>query len=700
MNTQDYKELFLVEARDYLSTLNNALVVLEKDPGHAEAVKEIFRAAHTLKGMSATMGYAPMTTLTHRMETVMEPVRSGTSSLSTEQVDVLFACLDRLELWVKDLESGNEISEESTGDLLERLESPADSSSGTEASAAMMPGVMTAQPDSSGFAFDENEREILAQARVNGFSLFRLLVRFEPGCVFKEVRAFMVLKNLIPLGEVVKSIPPGPAVEKGEFDRSFELVLVTENSPQKLRDAVLSVVEVEAAEVSPLEPSELESGTMGRHSEIGDARISNIPTVPKPSESPGLTEEKAFTLPTIRVHTSKLDKLMSLVQELVISKVRFEMVASNGEVRELREPLAQLHHITDELQDEIMKVRLIPVKQVFDRFPRMIRDLAKSLGKQVNLEMDGAEVELDRTVIDEIGEPLVHLLRNAVDHGVETPGLRAQEGKDPFGTIRLQAKRERSSVVLSVTDDGKGIDPDRVRQRSVSKGLMTAEEAGKLTDEEAVRLIGQPGFSLAERATEISGRGVGVDAAKTKVESMGGSFRIQSRKGSGTTIFLRFPLTLAIIKALLVRSGGETFAIPVSGVLETLEINPNEKRLLQLQETLLLRDEVLPLYRLGDLLELGAPPLTLELEPVVVVEVGESRVGLLVDSIVGQNEIAIKPLDRFLKKIRGFAGATVLGDGNIALVLDVNSLIEDLRERRYRADHSLPGKENAHALEP
>lgn len=392
---------------------------------------------------------------------------------------------------------------------------------------------------------------------------------------------------------------------------------------------------------------------------------------------------------------------MALVQELVISKIRFEMVANNGEVKELREPLAQLHHITDELQDEIMKVRLIPVKQVFDRFPRMVRDLAKSLGKQVNLEMEGAEVELDRTVIDEIGEPLVHLLRNAVDHGVEDPEERARDGKDPFGTIRLQAKRERSSVILSVTDDGQGIDPDKVRQHAVSKELLTAEEAGKLTDEEAVRLIGLPGFSLAKRATEISGRGVGVDAAKTKVESMGGNFRIQSRKGVGTTFFLRFPLTLAIIKALLVKVGGETFALPVTSVLETLEIHPSEKRHLQLQETLLLRDEVLPLYHLGELLEVedSAPGQPQELETVVVVEVGESRVGLLVDSIVGQNEIAIKPLDRFLKKIRGFAGATVLGDGRIALVLDVNSLIEDLRERRYRIDHSLPGRENAHALE-
>ncbi len=685
MNTQDYKDLFLTEARDYLSTLNNALVALEKDPAHSEAVKEIFRAAHTLKGMSATMGYTPLTTLTHQMESAMEPVRSGLTPLSPDLVDTLFACLDRLESWVKTLESGEEINEESIGNLVERLSSslgvPVAPGSGSA------PSVTLPTPS---FVFDENEKSILAQARVNGFSIFRILVRVEPGCVFKEVRAFMVLKNLNDLGEVVKSNPPGTVVEKGEFDRSFELILVTENSAQKIQAAVLSVVEVEAAVVTPFDPSAPETGASVLAAEA---------QTPKPSEFGAPGEDKNIAFPTIRVHTSKLDKLMTLVQELVISKIRFEMVAANGEVKELREPLNQLHHITDELQDEIMKVRLIPVKQVFDRFPRMVRDLAKKLGKQVNLEMDGAEVELDRTVIDEIGEPLVHLLRNAVDHGVEDPEERARDGKDPFGTIRLQAKRERSSVVLSVIDDGKGIDPEKVRQRSVSKGLMTAEEAGKLSDEEAVRLISLPGFSLAERATEVSGRGVGVDAAKAKVESMGGSFRIQSRKGVGTTFFLRFPLTLAIIKALLIKAGGETFALPVTGVLETLEINPSEKRRLQLQDTLLLRDEVLPLYHLAELLELKNSPPPQDLESVVVVEVGESKVGLLVDAIVSQNEIAIKPLDRFLKKIRGFAGATVLGDGHIALVLDVNSLIEDLRERRHRADYSLPGKENAHALE-
>src|SRR5258708_30563728 len=298
---------------------------------------------------------------------------------------------------------------------------------------------------------------------------------------------------------------------------------------------------------------------------------------------------------------------MALVQELVISKIRFEQIANSKKMKELLEPLSQLNHITDELQDEIMKVRLMPVKQIFERFPRMVRDLAKALNKQVNLEMEGAEVELDRTVIEEMSEPLVHLLRNAVDHGIEVPDLRAKDGKEVFGTMRVQAKRERSYGVISVSDDGRGIDPEVIRQKSVAKGLISAEDVGKLTDEEAVRLIALPGFSTIENANEVSGRGVGVDVAKTKVETLGGTFRIQSRKGQGTTFILKFPLTLAIIKALLVRCNAEVFAIPVVAITETVDILSEEKKFIQQQETFILREDVIPLYHLQELLQLPSP---------------------------------------------------------------------------------------------
>jgi len=421
---------------------------------------------------------------------------------------------------------------------------------------------------------------------------------------------------------------------------------------------------------------------------------------PQASAPAVVHDERSFILPTIRVHTSKLDKLMALVQELVISKIRFEQVANTKALKELSDPLSQLHHITDELQDEITKVRLMPVKQIFDRFPRMVRDLARNLNKQVDLEMDGAEVELDRTVLEEMSEPLVHLLRNAVDHGIEEPEARAREGKESYGTIRLQARRERSHVVISITDDGRGIDPELVKQKAVAKGLVGADEAAKLTEEEAVRLITLPGFSTVENATEISGRGVGVDVAKTKVEAVGGVFRIQSKKGQGTTFILRFPLTLAIIKALLVRCNEEVFAIPVVNIVETVDVEPNEKRMIQQQEAILLREDVIPLYALQELLELPPsikPPDASGLETVLIAEVGDARVAIRVDEVIGQQEIAIKALDRLLKGIRGFSGATILGNGKIALILDVNSLVEDLKDKRFQAEHSLLEKDDAHA---
>lgn len=701
METSEYKDVFLTEAREYLSTLNNALVVLEKDPAQVEAIREIFRAAHTLKGMSATMGYEPMARLTHQMEAVLDPIRSGTQDLPTALVDALFVCLDQLEKWVEILTTQDSLEGEDHRSLADRLNNAARPSGAGAAPASKSPS-----PEGAVLVFTDSEREILSDARMNGFSVFKVMVELDPQCAFKEVRAFMVLKQVNQLGEIVKSHPAPEEIEKGNFSRRFLLVVVAECSEEELRQPLAAVTEVTDVQVTPFGPEETLTAP-AFSSRAGESRES-----PGPGVSGGLSgparqtpaaggEERSFILPTIRVHTSKLDKLMALVQELVISKIRFEQVAATREITELSDPLSQLNHITDELQDEIMKVRLMPVKQIFERFPRMVRDLAKALAKQVNLEMEGAEVELDRTVIEEMSEPLVHLLRNAIDHGIETPDVRAKEGKEFFGTIRLQAKRERSYVVISVSDDGRGVDPDVVRQRSVEKGLISREEAGKLTDEEAVRLIALPGFSTIDSATEISGRGVGVDVAKTKVEALGGTFRIQSRKGQGTTFILKFPLTLAIIKALLVKCAGEVFAIPVVNIVETVDILPSEKKKVQQQETIVLRDEVIPVYHLEELLELeGTPGPAPDLESILIVEVGESRVGLLVDGIIAQQEIAIKSLDRFLKGVRGFSGATILGSGKIALILDVNSLVEDLKDKRFQAEHPLYDKDDPHVAQP
>ncbi|HVZ81988.1 MAG TPA: chemotaxis protein CheA [bacterium] len=682
MNTSDYKELFLSEAREYLSNLNNSLVQLEKDPAQGEPIKEVFRSAHTLKGMAATMGYEPMVRLTHEMESVLDPIRSGKEELSTRLMDALFLCLDQLEKWVDALSRQDFIEEESLEEAMKVLRRGAsEGEPGRAESAAPLPA----------FQFSAEETEILSQAKRNGFSILQVAVQLVPECQFKEVRAFMVLKAINGLGEIVHSEPSPEEIEKGLFKDRFLLVVVTDCSAERIRDGLTGIGEVASVRID-----EFKMGPTGKKEPATEPGHAS----PLAAENgKGDVEERSSLLPTVRVHTTKLDKLMALVQELVISKIRFEQIASTQSLKELDGPLSQLHHVTDELQDEIMKVRLMPVKQIFDRFPRMVRDLAKGLGKQVDLEMDGGEVELDRTVLEEMSEPLVHLLRNAVDHGIEVPDFRVQEGKEPMGTIRLQARRERAYVVITISDDGRGIDPDQVRQKSVAKGLLTPEDAARLTDEESIRLIALPGFSTLDNATRISGRGVGVDVAKTKVEALGGTLRIQSKKSVGTSFILRFPLTLAIIKALMVRCAGEVFAVPVTNIIETLDVPLSDKKDIQQRQALILREDVVPYYPLAELLEMEGDPGDdpSGLETVLIAEVGDSRVGLKVDEVIGQQEIAIKPMDPLLKGIRGFSGATILGNGKIALILDVNGLVEDFKDKRFQVDHSDVEKDLTHA---
>lgn len=691
MNIGDYKEAFLTEAHEYLSALNNIMVSLEKNQLQPDAINEIFRAAHTLKGMAATMGYDPMVRLTHEMETVLEPIRSEEKILSTQMVDVLFICLDQLEKWVEILISQDFIEEESLQSILRLLRSIwSDQTS---------PELNEVKPSVSVFEtplfFSESENEVLSKAKIDGFSILRIMIRFDPNCIFKEVRAFMVLKNVNDFGEIIQSYPDPEKIEKGHFAEGFVLVVVTDCESEKIKKSLLKVGDILDVKIDKLESWDTVNGTAGQN----DPRKKMKRASAFSSGSAIASEERKIILPTIRVHTSKLDKLMALVQELVISKIRFEQVAISKTLKELSDPLSQLTHITDELQDEIMKVRLMPVKQIFERFPRMIRDLAKNLNKQIDLEMDGVEVELDRTVLEEMSEPLVHLLRNAVDHGIEAPEERIKDGKEMYGTIRLQAKREKSYVIISISDDGRGIDLDIVRQKSVAKGLISHEDVAKLTDEEAIRLIALPGFSTVENATEISGRGVGVDVAKTKVEALGGTFRILSKKGHGTTFILRFPLTLAIIKALLVKCNQEIFAIPVINIIETLDVASTDKRQIQQQETIILRGDVIPLYPLQKLLGLPIPVMNdkTKLETILVAEVGESRVGLRVDEVIGQQEIAIKSLERTFKGIRGFSGATILGNGKIALILDVNSLVEELKDEHLQIEYSPNDKDDVNA---
>jgi two-component system chemotaxis sensor kinase CheA len=521
----------------------------------------------------------------------------------------------------------------------------------------------------------------MAQARSGGFSVLLVSVELDPGCAFKEVRAFMVLRNINALGEVLRSEPSPKEIEAGRFGKGFHLVVVTDKSVSDIEKSLSGISEVSSVQVELFREISSVPPTL-QTAPIHDVVPESLTPHPGPPK-----DEHIRVASTVRVHTSKLDRLMALAQELVIAKIRFEQTAIANKLDMLQEPLSHLHYISSELQNVITEVRLVPVQVIFERFPRMVRDLSKKLGKEVEMITEGGDIELDRTIVDEISEPLLHLLRNAVDHGIETPEDRIKKGKPRSGTIHLSAKRDRSYVLVTISDDGKGIDPDLVREKAVQKGLLAAEEAEHLTDDEALRFISTPGFSTKTETTAVSGRGVGVDVAKTRVESLGGTFQIHSERGNGTTFLIRFPLTLAIVKALLVKVADEVFAVPVGYVVETVDVGPECRRLVQQQETIVLREEVIPLYHLRELLELpvpASPDPSAEIA-VIIAEVNEARVGLQVDEILGQSEIALKSLDRFLKGLHGYAGVTILGDGHIALILDLLSLLEDLRRRRYHS---------------
>ncbi len=775
MDIREYKDAFLQEAREYLSTLNNALVSLEKDPSDRECIHSIFRAAHTLKGMSATMGYGPMTRLTHQMESALDPVRQGKAPLTPALSDALFACLDLLEEWLGVLKTQDALAEGPLNSIVFMLEaaargerslsdgavpkksraaeetapllagepaSPPEESTGKTtgdpieeeplplqlpetASAATGP-LTSPEPESTGgtpvpsmrFALTEGDLTVLKDARSKGFVVLHLLIELDPACTFKDVRAFMVLRNLNELGEIVQSHPAPEDIEKGRFPGAFHLLLLTDKPSEEVRSSLLRISEIARVGVEHFRLENVQPVPIADDRK-GSAPLEASPEVPvkpapmappsapaPPASRPDARVESPVVSSSIRVHTSKLDKLMMLVQELVIAKIRFEQVIAGNEIKELQDPFLNLHHITRDLQDEIMQVRLVPIRQIFDRFPRMIRDLSKRLGKEVQFVVEGAEVELDRTIVDDLAEPLVHLLRNAVDHGLETPDERLREGKSHAGTVRLVARRERAYVHIAVSDDGRGIHTEKVRRKAVALGVVGEEESLEMTDEEVIRLITLPGMSTVDATTDVSGRGVGVDVAKTKIESLGGTLQIHTRRGHGTTFNLKFPLTLAIIKSLLVHCAGETFAVPVANVIETVDIPSDEIKWVQQQETLLLRDSVVPLYRLQELLEMPRGPVPeradgQDLIPILIFEVGDYRVGIIVDEVLGQQETAIKSLDRFLKGIRGYTGATILGNGKICLVLDVAGLLEDLVGRRHKSETKVNTREGAaHVHQP
>lgn len=622
----EYKEMFAVESAEHLQSMNEALLHLEKDPHNSETINIMFRAAHTLKGMSATMGYANIKELTHNMENLMDRVRKNEIQLESSSIDILFKCLDTLEMMVETPEKSSEIDISS---LIEKI---------------------------SLLSKNDNPNIAPRIPEINGCNIFEINVTLHESCLLKSARSTVVMRNLSELGEIIETFPPIKDLEDEKFEHEFKVIISTKEDAKKLEDATKKVSEIVKVEVKSHQGSNAKAKTEEKCSanEGGKNSIKSVQSV--------------------RVSIERLDSLMNLVGELIINKIRLMQLASVYKLDALEEALASLNRLTNDLQEEIMASRMVPIDQIFNRFPRMIRDLAKKEEKEIDLILEGGDIELDRTVLDEIGDPLVHILRNCVDHGIELPEVRKQNGKDPKGTVKLIARREKNHVVIEAIDDGKGMDPQKMRESAVIKGIMTQEEASKLSDNEAINLSFLPGFSTAEIVTDISGRGVGMDVVRTKIGGMGGSIKLESVLGKGTTITLKLPLTVAIIHSLMVKVGTDIYAIPIANVIRDLSIKKEDIKTIKGEEVILIRGEVLPLIRLHKLFDIksnGSEELL-----VVVVERSGSNVGLIVDQVIGQQEVIIKNLDNnILKGVKGFAGATILGDGNVALILDVVTLL-------------------------
>ncbi|WP_338833955.1 Chemotaxis protein CheA [Moorella humiferrea] len=669
LDMSQYLGIFLDEAEEQLQQLDEAIVKLEQSPDDIELLNTIFRAAHTLKGSSASMGFNRLATLTHRMENVLDLLRQGKMAVTREIIDVLLASLDRLRLLKDGLAAGSGESGE-IDDVVARLESVL--------APQKAAGDAAEKGGGHNLTLDDIEENVIRAAQVKGFNPYEIQVRLEQGCQMKGARAYLVFNNLKDVGEIIKSIPHTQDLEAERFDDTFTLVLVSREDADTLANIVKSISEIQEVVVRPIRLAEDMEKTTRKAPAAGGGEGPI-------SQAEGRGGENRITQ-TVRVDVQRLENLMNLVGELVIDRTRLAEVGNGLKARlgseELLETLEEVSmhigRITSDLQEEIMKARMFPIDQVFNRFPRMVRDLARKAGKEIDFIVEGRETELDRTVIEEIGDPLIHLLRNAIDHGIEDPAERLKAGKPRRGTVRLRAFHQENQIVITVEDDGAGMDPEKIKAKAVEKGLISREAAARLHPREALDLIFQPGFSTADKVTDVSGRGVGMDIVRAHLEKINGTIDIRTTPGKGTCFTIKLPLTLAINRSLLVQNGGQVYAFPLANVIEIISITPAEIQYVHRQQVVVVRGRVLPLVYLGHALGQARELPPGESYAVVIVGLAEKQIGFIVDNLIGEQEIVIKSLGNFIGKIPGIAGATIMGDGSVALILDVRSLIDGL----------------------
>lgn len=683
MDTNQYMEMFLEESREHLQTLNDCLLELEHNPEDLSVLNEIFRSAHTIKGMSATMGFTEIAELTHEMENVLDLLRKSQLKANEDIVDTIFKCVDTLEQMIESVASGTDGDVDVTA-LVKKLVAiakgePVESEKKTPKQAAS-----SVEHDNAAVSLDLNDTEVnvLNNAKNSGLQAMQITVTLSEGCLLKSARAYMVMNALDEMGEVIKSIPQSEDLEQEKFDKDFQIVFITSNEQSRVQETLMAISEVAVVDIELVkldEADEKEESVDAVVPEMNPAKdlSQNEKTKAQPANNNAHIEKKLKSGQSVRVDIEKLDSLLNLVGELVINKTRLEQIGITHRLTELVETIEQMDRVTTDLQSVVMKVRMVPVGQVFNRFPRMVRDLAKELNKEINLTIEGEETELDRTVIDEIGDPLVHLIRNSLDHGVEHPDDRVAKGKSPVGEVGLIARHEGNNVIIIVEDDGKGINPVFIKNKAVQKGLITQEDADKMDDNDAVRLVFLAGFSTSDVVTDVSGRGVGMDVVKNKIESLGGLIDVETKIDEGSRFKIRLPLTLAIIQALLVQVKQEIYAIPLGSIDSTINITTNDIKTIQNREVILLRGQIIPIIRLADVLNVPETDASDSQDLfVVVVHMGDQKAGIIVDNLIGQQEIVIKTLGKLLAGIKVIAGATILGNGQVALILDVGTLMQ------------------------
>lgn len=696
MDTSQYLELFIDETKEHLQALNEHILELEKDPENADTINEIFRAAHTLKGMSGTMGFARMQRLTHDMENVFQEIRNGNMKANAKLVDVLFRGLDALESYLDVISStgneGTEDNEDIINDLNEITAEQTGEGGGEtqEEPKEEKKETVTATSEvdvakNKAFQIPVSEYEIVAMdnAKAEGQNVFGITVYLQETCILKAARAFLVFKSVEAKGELIKSVPDTEKIEDEEFEYDFSWILATKESKETIAKLIKNVSEI--AEVCIDEFTYTSVPTQVKKEEVPSPVVADKTEVKEAAKKQQAQPAKGKVASrSVRVDIDKLDVLMNLVSELIIAKNALVSVTSNGENsvevstnQTFHENIEYLERVTTNLHESVMKVRMVPIESVVNRFPRMIRDLNRKLNKKMELYMTGEDTELDRTVIDELGDPLMHLLRNSADHGLESNAERVRLGKPEIGSIFLDAYQDGNNVTIEVRDDGGGIDTEKVKRKALEKGTITIQQAETMTEKEFIDLLFRPSFSTADQISDVSGRGVGLDVVKTKIESLGGSIEARSVKGEGSTFTIQLPLTLAIIQALMVEVGNEKYAIPLGNVDTIEDIMPGDIKLVQSKEVIHLRGSVIPIIRMNEILEMEEYEKNSEegSEIVVVVKKGDQRVGLVVDKLLGQQETVIKSMGHHITNAKLFSGATILGDGEVALILDTNTLI-------------------------